>query len=309
MEAARTGGWLPRAPPKQLTEEVQAEVARIFASQSQVIAAAVAEACLQQVWLWLSGLEASTTPGQGHQSAGCSPKVDWDPELSSPGSLASPTVVQGATPEPNCPAGATADFGPALAASLAVDLESAEVVPDSFPPHWNIASEALSSEKELEALREVVRKIGRTMQDLPLAPGVHLDDLPDLSEDLRWSIQIDRTSGQALGLDVRRNDEGGMLEVKGVRETGLVAIWNRDNPDRAVQVGDLIVQANDAQERTSMLDTLKKMKPLDISMVRKAALADLEQERARLEGVIEELMEAAGTVLDKRDRPCSAATA
>eukprot|EP00747_Dinoflagellata_sp_TGD_P187379 gnl/TRDRNA2_/TRDRNA2_44999_c0_seq1.p1 gnl/TRDRNA2_/TRDRNA2_44999_c0~~gnl/TRDRNA2_/TRDRNA2_44999_c0_seq1.p1 ORF type:complete len:462 (-),score=35.27 gnl/TRDRNA2_/TRDRNA2_44999_c0_seq1:21-1406(-) len=65
-----------------------------------------------------------------------------------------------------------------------------------------------------------------------------------------YHITIDRSSGGKLGIDVDPQPETGRLMVRTVHEdkAGLVAMWNQANPNKAVRVGDSIVEVNGVRD-------------------------------------------------------------
>mmetsp|Transcript_61386 Transcript_61386/g.146274 ORF Transcript_61386/g.146274 Transcript_61386/m.146274 type:complete len:158 (-) Transcript_61386:33-506(-) len=64
----------------------------------------------------------------------------------------------------------------------------------------------------------------------------------DQGEFKQFSITIDKRAGGKHGVDVDC-DESGSLVIAQIRE-GLFLNWNRDHPDKKVQVGDRIVSVN-----------------------------------------------------------------
>jgi len=63
-----------------------------------------------------------------------------------------------------------------------------------------------------------------------------------------WTVHLDRSEGEPLGLDLRADT----LEVQDI-PIGLVGDWNVANPTLAVRVGDRIVQANGHSESDQIL--------------------------------------------------------
>eukprot|EP00429_Kryptoperidinium_foliaceum_P084482 CAMPEP_0176207334 /NCGR_PEP_ID=MMETSP0121_2-20121125/12561_1 /TAXON_ID=160619 /ORGANISM="Kryptoperidinium foliaceum, Strain CCMP 1326" /LENGTH=142 /DNA_ID=CAMNT_0017546305 /DNA_START=110 /DNA_END=538 /DNA_ORIENTATION=- len=64
-------------------------------------------------------------------------------------------------------------------------------------------------------------------------------------------VLVDRAAGDRLGVDVDHKD-GVTLEIHGVTG-GLIAAWNRDNPESLVEKGDRIVEVNGASGRVERL--------------------------------------------------------
>jgi len=58
--------------------------------------------------------------------------------------------------------------------------------------------------------------------------------------DFTFTVHVDKSSGGKLGMNLAV----GTLAVNSVNDMGLIALWNRNNPDRAVQVSDQIIEVN-----------------------------------------------------------------
>jgi len=58
-----------------------------------------------------------------------------------------------------------------------------------------------------------------------------------------YSIVLDRTGGDRLGINLGSPD-GQMVIISGIAEEGLVGMWNTNNPDNQVCVGDFITEVN-----------------------------------------------------------------
>jgi hypothetical protein len=58
-----------------------------------------------------------------------------------------------------------------------------------------------------------------------------------------WTIEIDRTSGERLGLSMRVSKQG-RLEITNVADEGLIAVWNSASPSKALRRGDRILKVN-----------------------------------------------------------------
>lgn len=85
-----------------------------------------------------------------------------------------------------------------------------------------------------------------------------------------YKISIDRSSGMKLGIIVRQDGEALLLNaVTG----GLFQKWNRENPDRQVEIGDRIVEINGHQEAPSLSEECKKDKVLNITIMKAQANA------------------------------------
>merc|ERR1712083_925919 len=59
-----------------------------------------------------------------------------------------------------------------------------------------------------------------------------------------WNVSVEKAPDAKLGLDVvEMLKESKFLKVKVVKD-GLVQDWNKDNPDKAIQADDFIIEVN-----------------------------------------------------------------
>lgn len=79
-------------------------------------------------------------------------------------------------------------------------------------------------------------------------------------EATKIQMQLDKTAGQMLGVDLGEDDL--MLEVI---EDGLVASWNQEHPDLEVRPGDMVVSVNGVHDADGMFGELQKPQILDIT--------------------------------------------
>mmetsp|Transcript_67523 Transcript_67523/g.106965 ORF Transcript_67523/g.106965 Transcript_67523/m.106965 type:complete len:163 (-) Transcript_67523:117-605(-) len=78
-----------------------------------------------------------------------------------------------------------------------------------------------------------------------------------------YTIQIDRTSGERLGIDVD-NLDGMTLLIESVND-GLVKKWNDAHPDKEVKPGDRLVEVNGIRDKlVELVDECKKDQMLTI---------------------------------------------
>mmetsp|Transcript_28556 Transcript_28556/g.65923 ORF Transcript_28556/g.65923 Transcript_28556/m.65923 type:complete len:160 (-) Transcript_28556:52-531(-) len=116
------------------------------------------------------------------------------------------------------------------------DLEkNSDVVGGQYLPTRGHQEDKLSSNFEPEA----------SSLATPAALNGGLPHIPEEDEQmeyLNFSITIDKRNGAKHGVDVDCED-GGNLVVAQIRE-GLFLTWNRDHPDKKIQVGDRIVSVN-----------------------------------------------------------------
>lgn len=87
-----------------------------------------------------------------------------------------------------------------------------------------------------------------------------------------YTVIIDRTSGDRLGIDVDHADMKTLL-IEAVNEEGLVHEWNVAHPDSEVRVGDRIVEVNlehgfSGHDAFALLDACKSPVVLNITMMR-----------------------------------------
>lgn len=100
------------------------------------------------------------------------------------------------------------------------------------------------------------------------------DDVPRSDGALTQSqfIEVDRSSGESLGLELDGTSEGAtnadFLMVVGIQD-GLIKAWNVGNRERMIAVYDRIIQVNDVRGRAlSLLQELQKSKKLKIKIQR-----------------------------------------
>lgn len=85
-------------------------------------------------------------------------------------------------------------------------------------------------------------------------------------------VVFDRSGGQKLGLVMDPKADMVNLHVKGIKD-GAVSTWNSANPDKKVEVGDLIIEVNGVSGRAAkMLDACKENKALQVKVRRMAIL-------------------------------------
>mmetsp|Transcript_14942 Transcript_14942/g.52452 ORF Transcript_14942/g.52452 Transcript_14942/m.52452 type:complete len:242 (+) Transcript_14942:62-787(+) len=82
-----------------------------------------------------------------------------------------------------------------------------------------------------------------------------------------FQIQVDRSSGDSLGIQVGMQD-GATLLVEAIAE-GAVERWNEQHPGEAVAPGDRIVEVNGVRTLDDMLNECKKQELLDLSVRRR----------------------------------------
>jgi hypothetical protein len=92
-----------------------------------------------------------------------------------------------------------------------------------------------------------------------------------------FTIHVDRTSGQRLGVDVR-HESASILVVKEVTAGGLFQQWNDSHPSTVLKVGDRIVAVNGVRgNAVGMVSECEKSQPLEFA-VQRADLAGVAEE-------------------------------
>lgn len=85
---------------------------------------------------------------------------------------------------------------------------------------------------------------------------------PELGSE--FSITLDQTKGDLLGIDVESDSLGGSLVVERVN-AGLVQSWNENNAGQAIRQGDCLVEVNGIRDVIRLEQELRKEKVLAIT--------------------------------------------
>ncbi|CAE7221484.1 ADCK1, partial [Symbiodinium pilosum] len=89
---------------------------------------------------------------------------------------------------------------------------------------------------------------------------------------LEYVIQVDRTQGDVLGLQVDTAPDG-RLCVLGVKP-GLVQLWNDMNPSTEVSPGDFLVSVNgQRRDASGLMEICRQQQPLELRFRREPAAA------------------------------------
>jgi len=92
---------------------------------------------------------------------------------------------------------------------------------------------------------------------------------PLQGEPLVYTIAFDRSHGVSLGLDVECSQGAMTLPVVAVKKVGLAAQWNRMNPDKAVVVGDEMLEVNGIRHNVEqMMAICKNARYIEVVLVR-----------------------------------------
>jgi hypothetical protein len=95
---------------------------------------------------------------------------------------------------------------------------------------------------------------------LPLRPEVLVNtksDVINYTPDFSAELSL---AGQSLGMFRKVDLQLGLLKVGALETTGAVAAWNSDNPEKKIDVGDVIVMVNGETDVDEMLRTKTKNK-------------------------------------------------
>lgn len=93
-----------------------------------------------------------------------------------------------------------------------------------------------------------------------------LDGTTSAYSGIEYTIVLDKTAGMQLGIDVD-NQDGNTLLIEGINE-GLIAMWNKDNPENPVRVGDRIIEVNGINnDLIKLVDESKKAQKLTFKLV------------------------------------------
>jgi len=95
----------------------------------------------------------------------------------------------------------------------------------------------------------------------------------EVTAEVEYYITLDRTDGKRLGIDVE-HDCGNQLFIEAIDAEGLVAAWNKNNPDRQVHLDDRIVEVNGVRGETELLlHECMRDNVLEIMLIRTEARA------------------------------------
>jgi len=104
----------------------------------------------------------------------------------------------------------------------------------------------------------------------PPANGEFLALPPPSKEEVQWVVELDRSAGDALGIDLH----GASLLIDAVMEGGLFAQWNKANPFQAVRAFDRIRSVNGRLRSDDIIAEMQDYKQLSITMVRDTSADD-----------------------------------
>mmetsp|Transcript_11415 Transcript_11415/g.18906 ORF Transcript_11415/g.18906 Transcript_11415/m.18906 type:complete len:496 (-) Transcript_11415:119-1606(-) len=113
------------------------------------------------------------------------------------------------------------------------------------------------------------RRGGRRLSDLFRRSGEQKSIHKSVEEEKEqfWTIEIDRTSGERLGLSMRVSKQG-RLEITNVAEGGLIASWNSSSPSKALRRGDRILEVNGESDKEQISRRLSTHDVLCIAVAR-----------------------------------------
>ncbi|CAE8673297.1 unnamed protein product [Polarella glacialis] len=108
----------------------------------------------------------------------------------------------------------------------------------------------------------------------------HLPDIKVNYQVHRWQVEIDRTAGGRIGVDIIPEAEG-WLTVARIEDGGLMDSWNMAHPSQAVQPGDHFEEVNG--RKTSLTTECRKLHKLNISVSRAVPERDPYMEAKRID--------------------------
>lgn len=82
-----------------------------------------------------------------------------------------------------------------------------------------------------------------------------------------WTVVIDRTSGEPLGVDLAARGQH-VLEVESIRDDKLFDVWNRSHPSQAVRPGDRFLEVNGERDVAPMVKLCQMPQALWITVGR-----------------------------------------
>mmetsp|Transcript_53360 Transcript_53360/g.93670 ORF Transcript_53360/g.93670 Transcript_53360/m.93670 type:complete len:159 (-) Transcript_53360:73-549(-) len=108
-------------------------------------------------------------------------------------------------------------------------------------------------------------------QTRDIAPASIADDPPSPppppKSDTEYTVTLDRTSGDRLGVDVD-NQDGKTLLIESING-GLVGKWNDANPNEKVKVMDRIIEVNGIRDDLlKLVDECRKNQVLKLKLLR-----------------------------------------
>eukprot|EP00450_Noctiluca_scintillans_P002684 CAMPEP_0194490384 /NCGR_PEP_ID=MMETSP0253-20130528/9622_1 /TAXON_ID=2966 /ORGANISM="Noctiluca scintillans" /LENGTH=176 /DNA_ID=CAMNT_0039331003 /DNA_START=28 /DNA_END=558 /DNA_ORIENTATION=- len=82
--------------------------------------------------------------------------------------------------------------------------------------------------------------------------------ISDTTPDFNAELSLD--DNKQIGIDIKVDPQQYVLKVGALKEVGSVVSWNRANPDKMIEVGDLIIMVNGETEMEKMLKQKSKDK-------------------------------------------------
>ena len=108
-----------------------------------------------------------------------------------------------------------------------------------------------NQERQKEKPAQRVDKIIKQVEE---APKRELTDTPD------FNAELSLDDNKQIGIDIKVDPQQYVLKVGALKETGSVVSWNLENPDKRIEVGDLIIMVNGETEMEKMLKQKSKDK-------------------------------------------------
>eukprot|EP00403_Amphidinium_massartii_P042552 CAMPEP_0178444480 /NCGR_PEP_ID=MMETSP0689_2-20121128/39539_1 /TAXON_ID=160604 /ORGANISM="Amphidinium massartii, Strain CS-259" /LENGTH=189 /DNA_ID=CAMNT_0020068733 /DNA_START=84 /DNA_END=653 /DNA_ORIENTATION=+ len=95
-------------------------------------------------------------------------------------------------------------------------------------------------------------------------------------------VYINRTPGDKLGLVICHFGELGILQVTDVKPRGLVASWNRVNPDSQVEIGAHILEMNGRKvsymTEAEVAQIMETIEPIDMVCTRQRSIIPITED-------------------------------
>uniref|UniRef100_A0A7S1A3Q4 PDZ domain-containing protein n=1 Tax=Noctiluca scintillans TaxID=2966 RepID=A0A7S1A3Q4_NOCSC len=99
------------------------------------------------------------------------------------------------------------------------------------------------------------------------------DEPPGPSDEHRFMVTVDRTSGKRLGVAVRQEPSLSAFEILSIDmdEDCAVAQWNDEHPNQKVQKGDFIIGANGkSDDLRAIMKECMRISVLRLQIMRRA---------------------------------------
>merc|ERR1712136_646446 len=96
-------------------------------------------------------------------------------------------------------------------------------------------------------------------------------EISETTPDFHGELSLD--DNKQIGIDIKVDPQQYVLKVGALKEVGSVVSWNRANPDKMIEVGDLIIMVNGETEMEKMLKQKSKDKKF-VMAIKKAVRSE-----------------------------------